>query len=105
MLQLLHGTRIIRIYQGEQAEGDRTIQCARSYLDELMAMERVRAFARIVLESLAAFNVVVVIIVGGFSVMAGKLGWPELLAFLMAMRAAQGPLNNLSRNSTLRRER
>ena len=61
-----------------------------------MAMERVRAFARIVLESLAAFNVVVVIIVGGFSVMAGKLGWPELLAFLMAMRAAQGPLNNVN---------
>src|SRR5204862_3696428 len=37
-----------------------------------------------------------VIIVGGFSVMSGKLGWPELLAFLMAMRAAQGPLNNLN---------
>ena len=96
LLQLLYGIRIIRIYQGEQAEGDRTVQCARSYLDELMAMERVRAFARIVLESLAALNVVVVIIVGGFSVMSGKLGWPELLAFLMAMRAAQGPLNNVN---------
>jgi ABC-type multidrug transport system fused ATPase/permease subunit len=96
LLQLLHGIRVIRIYQGEQAEGDRTIQSARSYLDELMAMEHVRAFARIVLESLAALNVVVVIIVGGFSVMSGKLGWPELLAFLMAMRAAQGPLNNIN---------
>ena len=104
LLQLLHGIRIIRIYQGEQAEGDRTIQCARSYLDELMAMERVRAFARIVLESLAALNVVVVIIVGGFSVMSGQLGWPELLAFLMAMRAAQGPLNNVN-NSYLEIQR
>ena len=104
LLQLLHGIRIIRIYQGEQAEGDRTIQCARSYLDELMAMERVRAFARIVLESLAALNVVVVIIVGGFSVMSGQLGWPELLAFLMAMRAAQGPLNNIN-NSYLEIQR
>ena len=104
LLQLLHGIRVIRIYQGEQAEGDRTINSARSYLDELMAMERVRAFARIVLESLAAFNVVVVIIVGGFSVMSGKLGWPELLAFLMAMRAAQGPLNNIN-NSYLEIQR
>src|SRR4029453_13714091 len=59
-------------------------------------MERVRAFARIVLESLAALNVVVVIIVGGLGVMKGQLGWPELLAFLLAMRAAQGPLNNLN---------
>jgi len=94
LLQLIHGIRIIKIYQGEQAEGDRTIECARSYFDELIKMERVRAFARIVLESLASLNVVVVIIVGGFSVMAGRLGWPELMAFLMAMRAAQGPLNN-----------
>jgi ABC-type multidrug transport system fused ATPase/permease subunit len=59
-------------------------------------MERVQAFARSVLESLAALNVVVVIIVGGLNVMSGRLGWPELLAFLLAMRAAQGPLNNLN---------
>lgn len=96
LLQLLHGIRIIKIYQGEQTEGDRTIECAHNYFDELIAMERVRAFARIVLESLAALNLVVVIIVGGFSVMAGRLGWPELLAFLLAMRAAHGPLNNIN---------
>jgi len=28
--------------------------------------------------------------------MSGKLDWPELLAFLLAMRAAQGPLNNIN---------
>ncbi|PYS68049.1 MAG: hypothetical protein DMF69_21345, partial [Acidobacteria bacterium] len=98
LLQLIHGIRIIKIYQGEQTEGERTIECARSYFDELINMEKVRAFARIVLESLAGLNVVVVIIVGGFSVMSGHLGWPELLAFLMAMRAAQGPLNNINNN-------
>lgn len=96
LLQLLHGIRVIKIYQGEQAEGNRTVECARDYFDELIHMERVRAFARIVLESLAALNVVVVIIVGGFAVMSGRLGWPELLAFLLAMRAAHGPLNNIN---------
>ena len=96
LLQLLHGLRVIKIYQGEDAEGGRTIERARNYFDALIDMERVRAFARIVLESLAALNVVVVIIAGGFSVMAGQLGWPELLAFLLAMRAAQGPLNNVN---------
>lgn len=96
ILQLIHGIRVIKVYQGEKAEGDRTVDCARNYFDELIHMERVRAFARIVLESLAALNVVVVIIIGGFSVLAGKLGWPELLAFLLAMRAAQGPLNNIN---------
>ncbi|HLA09838.1 MAG TPA: ABC transporter ATP-binding protein [Pyrinomonadaceae bacterium] len=96
LLQLLHGIRVIKIYQGERAEGERTVERARAYFDELIEMERVQAFARIVLESLAALNVVVVIIVGGLSVMSGQLGWPELLAFLLAMRAAQGPLNNLN---------
>lgn len=96
LLQLLHGIRVIKIYQGERAEGERTVERARVYFDELIEMERVQAFARIVLESLAALNVVVVIIVGGLSVMSGRLGWPELLAFLLAMRAAQGPLNNLN---------
>ena len=96
LLQLLHGVRVIKIYQGERAEGHRTVERARVYFDGLIEMERVQAFARIVMESLAALNVVVVIIVGGLSVMSGQLGWPELLAFLLAMRAAQGPLNNLN---------
>ena len=96
LLQLVRGIRVIKMYQGEQAEGERTVSRARSYFDELIEMERVQAFARIVLESLAALNVVVVIIVGGLSVMSGRLGWPELLAFLLAMRAVQGPLNNLN---------
>lgn len=96
LLQLLHGIRVIKIYQGERAESERTVERARVYFDELIEMERVQAFARIVLESLAALNVVVVIIIGGLSVMSGQLGWPELLAFLLAMRAAQGPLNNLN---------
>ena len=96
LLQLVRGIRVIKMYQGEQAEGERTVGRARSYFDELIEMERVQAFARIVLESLAALNVVVVIIVGGWSVMSGRLGWPELLAFLLAMRAVQGPLNNLN---------
>jgi ABC-type multidrug transport system fused ATPase/permease subunit len=96
LLQLLHGIRVIKIYQGERAEGERTVDRARVYFDEMIEMERVQAFARIVLESLAALNVVVVIIVGGLSVMSGRLGWPELMAFLLAMRAAQGPLNNIN---------
>jgi ABC-type multidrug transport system fused ATPase/permease subunit len=96
LLQLLNGIRVIKIYQGEGAEGERTVDRARIYFDELIEMERVQAFARIVLESLAALNVVVVIIVGGLSVMSGQLGWPELLAFLLAMRAVQGPMNNLN---------
>lgn len=98
LLQLLHGIRIIKIYEAEKAEADRTIDRARGYFDELVDMERVRALARVALESLAGISMIIVIIAGGFQVMAGRIGWPELLAFLMAARAVQGPLQSINQS-------
>ncbi len=96
LLQLLNGIRIIKVYEAEKTETERTIDHARGYFDQLMDMERVRALARVALESLAGLSMIIVIIAGGFQVMAGKIGWPELLAFLMAARAVQGPLQNIN---------
>ena len=96
LLQLLRGIRIIKIYQGEDTESVRTIDRARLYFDEVIAMERVRALASVVLSTLAGLSMIAVIVVGGFQVVAGALGWPELLAFLMAVRAAHGPLANIN---------
>jgi ABC-type multidrug transport system fused ATPase/permease subunit len=96
LLQLLQGIRIIKIYEAEKAETERTIERARGYFDELVDMERVRALARVALESLAGLSMIIVIIAGGLQVMSGSLGWPELLAFLMAARAVQGPLQNIN---------
>jgi ABC-type multidrug transport system fused ATPase/permease subunit len=96
LLQLLQGIRIIKIYEAEKGEAERTIEHARTYFDELVDMERVRAMARVALESLAGVSMIIVIIAGGLKVMAGTLGWPELLAFLMAARAVQGPLQNIN---------
>ena len=96
LLQLLRGIRIIKIYQGEDTESVRTIDRARLYFDEVIAMERVRALASVVLSTLAGLSMIAVIVVGGFQVVGGTLGWPELLAFLMAVRAAHGPLSNIS---------
>ena len=96
LLQLVRAIRIIKVYHGERAEADRTIHRARQYFDELIGVERTRALARVTLESLAGLSLVAVIIAGGMQVLGGSLGWPELLAFLIAARAAQGPLNNVS---------
>jgi subfamily B ATP-binding cassette protein MsbA len=96
LLQLLRAIRIIKVYQGERVEADRTVQRARRYFDEVVELERTRALARVTLESLAGLSLVAVIIAGGLQVLGGSLGWPELLAFLVAARAAQGPLNNVN---------
>jgi subfamily B ATP-binding cassette protein MsbA len=96
LLQLLQGIRIIKIYEAEKTETERVAEHARGYFDELIDMERVRALARVALESVASLSMLIVIVTGGFQVMAGTLGWPELLAFLMAARAVQGPLQNVN---------
>ncbi|MBV9492975.1 MAG: ABC transporter ATP-binding protein, partial [Acidobacteria bacterium] len=96
LLQVLHGIRIIKIYGAADSEADRTIGRAERYFDELLQMEQTRALARVALDTMASINVVVVVIAGGFQLRAGVLGWAELLAFLLAARAVQGPLNNVN---------
>ena len=96
LLQLVRGMRTIRLYHGERLESERATQRASAYLDEMVNAERVRSLATVVMQGLAGVSVVAVIVVGGFQVMRGSLGWPELLAFLMAARASQGPLHNLN---------
>jgi ABC-type multidrug transport system fused ATPase/permease subunit len=96
LLQLLQGIRIIKIYGAEEAEAQRTHERSLQYHDEVTAMERMRALSRVALDSMAGINIAVVVIAGGYQVMSGTLGWPELLAFLLAARAVQGPLNNLN---------
>jgi ABC-type multidrug transport system fused ATPase/permease subunit len=96
LLQLLHGIRIIKIYGSEEVEARRTYDRGGQYFDEIIAMERMRALARVALDSMAGINIAAVVIAGGFQVMSGSLGWPEMLAFLLAARAVQGPLNNMN---------
>jgi subfamily B ATP-binding cassette protein MsbA len=94
--QLLHGIRIIKVYEAEGPQAERMREQAQVYFDELVDMEKVRAWAKVALESLSGVSMVAVIIVGGFQVLSNTLGWPELLAFLMAARAVQGPLHNIN---------
>jgi len=96
LLQLVHGIRIIKIYESEAHEAARTTDRARGYFEQADAMERTRALARVALDSMSGVNMIVVAVAGGLQVLRGTLGWPELLAFFLAARAAQGPLNNMN---------
>jgi ABC-type multidrug transport system fused ATPase/permease subunit len=96
ILQILRGIRIIKVYQGEDQEARTTIAAARRYFDEQIRTVRIRELSNVVLESLAGLSVAAVIIVGGLQVMHGTLAWPQLLAFLMAVRALHGPLDHIN---------
>lgn len=96
ILQLLRGIRIIKVFGGEKREAKAALDKARLYFDELIEMVRIQATGQVLLESLASLGIVLVIVIGGFDVMAGRLDWPSLLAFMLAARALHGPLNNIN---------
>ncbi len=96
ILQLLRGVRIIKVFGGERREARAALDKAGQYFDELITMVRVKASAQVLIESIASFGMVLAIVLGGFDVMAGRMDWPSLLAFMLAMRAMQGPINNVN---------
>jgi ATP-binding cassette, subfamily B, bacterial MsbA len=96
ILQILQGIRVIKAYQGGDREARDAVEKGRQFFDEQIEMTRVSALAQVVLESMAGLGVVVVVVVGGFQVMQGTVGWPTLLAFFMAVRALHGPLNKIN---------
>jgi ABC-type multidrug transport system fused ATPase/permease subunit len=98
ILQILRGLRIIKAYRGEELEAGAAVEKARRYFDEQIRMTQVNEKAGVVLESLAGVSLAAVVIIGGFQVMQGTLAWPGLLAFLMAIRTLQGPVNNVNAN-------
>lgn len=94
LLQLMEGVRVVKVYGGEEAETRNSIATARRYFDHMIAAVRVRALSDVLLETVGGLSVVVVTIVGGFEVLAGRLTVPSLIASLVALRAAHGPLSN-----------
>ena len=93
LLQLLHGIRIVKVYAGEEAETRSSIERARRYFAELVAQVRLRALGEVVVESVSGLSVVLVTVMGGFEVLQGRLSFPSLVAFLVAMRAMHSPLS------------
>ena len=98
ILQILRGLRIIKAYRGEEMEARAAVEKARRYFDEQIRMTQVNEKAGVVLESLAGVSLAAVVIIGGLQVMNGRLEWPGLLAFLMAIRTLQAPVNNVNAN-------
>lgn len=96
LLEIVRGIRVIKVYRSDSAIARGTMEKSRRYFVELIEMVRVQSFAQVLLEIIAGLGLVIVVVVGGLDVMRGNLPWPSLLAFLLAVRALYGPVNNLN---------
>ena len=94
LLQLLQGVRVVKVYAGEEAETRNSIDRAKRYFAELVAQVRLRALGEVVVESVSGLTVVIVTVMGGFEVLQGRMSFPSLVAFLVAMRAMHSPLSH-----------
>jgi subfamily B ATP-binding cassette protein MsbA len=94
LLQLVQGVRIVKVYAGEELETRNSLSTARRYFSQVVGAARTKALGDVMLETAASLSVVVVIVVGGFEVLAGRLSMPSLVAALVAIRAAHGPVSN-----------
>lgn len=96
LLEMLRGIRVVKVYRGDAAMLASTMTKSRRYFDELIDMVRIQSSAQVLLELVAGLGLVIVVVIGGLDVMHGRLGWPSLLAFMLAVRAMYGPINNLN---------
>jgi ABC-type multidrug transport system fused ATPase/permease subunit len=95
ILQMLAGMRIIKTFRAEENQAAQMMVHSRDYFAVLFDVVRVRAIARVVVEALGGLSLVLVIVLGGFLVTGGKLAWPVLMAFVMALRTIFVPLYNI----------
>ena len=93
VLEILSGMRVVKAFRGEEMQLDEARQKGHAYFDELIRMVRLQALGRVGMESLAGLSVVIVILVGSFEVADGRLSWPSLLAFVVAIRVMHTPLH------------
>ena len=93
ILEILKGMRVIKTFRGEEIQLKKALEKGRTFFDEMIHMIRLQALGRVGMESLAGLSVVVVILVGGFHVIEGRITWPSLLAFVMAVRVMHTPLH------------
>lgn len=96
VLQIISGIRLVVTYGGNRNRFVAIEKTAEPFYDESVRLARAYALSKVLLESLGGVSVVLIILIGGFQVMAGELSWPALLAFVMTIRGVFGPVNNVN---------
>ncbi|MGA3185531.1 MAG: ABC transporter ATP-binding protein [Bryobacteraceae bacterium] len=96
VLEILRGIRVIKIFRCEESRRAGIERQARSYFAACIEITQAESMGQMLLESVAGLSLVLVVIVGGFQVLHGRLNWPSLLAFLMAVRSIHSPVQNVN---------
>jgi subfamily B ATP-binding cassette protein MsbA len=91
-LQVSSGIRIIKVSRGEGQILDKARVIGHELYNHVMRQIQYRALARLLLEVISGFGIIVVLILGGHDVSTGALDWQSLLSLLIAVIAIYSPV-------------
>jgi ABC-type multidrug transport system fused ATPase/permease subunit len=94
-LQVSAGIRAVRVNRLEGRLLDRARQIGRELGAQMVHQAELRGIARFLLESVSGLGLILILILGGRDVAAGRMEWPTLMGLLVAVMALYGPIVNV----------
>jgi ATP-binding cassette, subfamily B, bacterial MsbA len=94
-LQVSTGIRVIKVACGESQILERARQVSEALLRSVLRETQTQGLARLLLEAVSGLGLIVVLVVGGGDVAAGRMAWQSLLGLLLAVMAVYSPVVGL----------
>jgi ABC-type multidrug transport system fused ATPase/permease subunit len=94
-LQLTSGIRVIKVNSGESKILERARQVSQLLWRSVVRQSQTQGLARLLLEVVAGFGLILVLVIGGADVAAGRMPWQSLLGLLLAVMAVYSPVVSL----------
>ena len=96
LTEILKATKIIKIYQKEKHEGEKTEISIKNLADNSIKMNKIMIRAAPVMEALTGIMIAGFIYLSGFLIAKGEIGLNNFFSFLAAMMLAYQPIRSLA---------
>jgi len=94
-LQLTSGIRVIKVNRGETVVLERARQVSERLWQSVLRQTQTQGLARLLLEGVSGLGLILVLVIGGGDVAAGRMPWQSLLGVLLAVIAVYSPVVGL----------
>ncbi|TMJ06756.1 MAG: ABC transporter ATP-binding protein [Bacillati bacterium ANGP1] len=94
-LQLTSGIRVIKVNAGESQILERARQVSQQLWRSVLRQIHAGGLARLLLDGVEGFGLILILVIGGADVAAGRMPWQSLLGLLLAVMAIYAPVLGL----------
>jgi subfamily B ATP-binding cassette protein MsbA len=94
-LQLTSGIRVIKVNGGESQVLERARRVSQLLWRSVLRQSQTQGLARLLLEGIEGVGLILVLVIGGADVAAGRMEWQSLLGLLLAVMAVYNPVLGL----------